>query len=536
VIPALVPLLLTLRRRALIERRKGRSARFVVWSMLSGVLLAISAAWIAAFFYTLIAVGLWWLGIVFALLVFYSYFPWAAARSIAIPLGRPRLAYYLAAESRDVGEDRIGAGLVAAAWALCRQRAPSLDDAAWIDARRDAGGRLGDTRVVATALSLAARGDRDAARTLLESVALLPEVTPWARELAGEWLAADDAERGCWRRILERAPRRAHAQLAVDGGAFGLPAEVEQVRRPTSHDEQLWPATPLTFFLEGVAARLAGIPDAPGDAALFLRWLEAPRRHATWGLYQRATATARSSEGEAPPAAPAAPVEPTASDPVGAAVGAHVAALDAHARGALERRHVVAAATAWDRALSSEGARTGILARAIDVGAPADAGHRVLDEVARTAADDLAMLVLAASLPVAELRAGANGVLASAVQRVRHRLLGDLELAVSRTAERVRARRALPAIDEWRELLALRLAHRRAVDVGGDELRRLGFPHLHTELTPWLVWLWNERREHALSDALTTWLLAEALAVGDAQAIETHARNASMPLPSRQAR
>ncbi|HVH05390.1 MAG TPA: hypothetical protein VNE71_05245, partial [Myxococcota bacterium] len=80
-----------------------------------------------------------------------------------------------------------------------------------------------------------------------------------------------------------------------------------------------------------------------------------------------------------------------------------------------------------------------------------------------------------------------------------------------------------------------RRAHRRAVAIGGDELRRLAFPHLHVELTPWLVWLWNVRHEHAVSDALTTWLLAESLAVGDTQAIETHAKNASLPLPARTA-
>ena len=31
------------------------------------------------------------------------------------------------------------------------------------------------------------------------------------------------------------------------------------------------------------------------------------------------------------------------------------------------------------------------------------------------------------------------------------------------------------------------------------------------KLTPWLVWLWNARQEHAISDALTCWLLAESL-------------------------
>jgi hypothetical protein len=527
--PFLVPLLLWARRKALAERRRGRSLRFLLITAASGAMLAVSLALILAFLWTLLRVGMWPLGALFAALVAYGYLPWLAAQTIAIPLGRPRLAYHLAAEGREVHEDPVGGGLIAAAWALNRQRAPRPADAAWIEARRDATGRLGDCRIVATALVAAARGDRDGARALLESVALIPEITPAARELAGEWLAADDAERGTWRRILERAPRRVHAQLAVDTAELGLPLHVAEVRRDGSARDQLWPATPLTFFLEGVAARLLGEPDAPGDLALFVRWLEAPRRRHTWGLLQRATASTR-PQGINHSAHPERGPEGAESKDglVTQAISVHVVALSSPSRDTVR-----AAAAAWDRALASAETRAAVLARAIDVGAPADAGHRVLDDLARTAADDLATLILSADLPIDALAGGKT--LDAALQRVRHRLLADLELAIARTAERVRRQRALPAIDEWRELIALRTAHRRAVRIGGDPLRRLAFPHLHEELTPWLVWLWNQRGEHAVSDALTCWLLSEALAVGDTQAIETHAKNATLPLPLRHA-
>ena len=525
--PFLVPLLLWARRRALQERRRGRSLRFVLITAASGAALAAALAMILAFMWTLWLVGMWPLAALFGVLVAYGYLPWLAAETIAIPLGRTRLAYHFAAEAREVHEDPVGGGLIAAAWALNRQRTLDPGDAAWIEAKRDASGRLGDCRIVATALIAAARGDRDGARALLESIALIPEVTPAARELAGEWLAADDAERGAWRRILDRAPRRAHAQLAVDSAELGLPLHVAEVRRPGAARDQLWPATPLTFFLEGAAARLLGTPGAPGDLALLVRWLEAPRRRHTWGLLQRATATPRLT-GVDVSARPEHAAEASGSkdSPLHRAVAAHIAALSApdHAK-------VGAAAAAWDQALSCAETRAVVLARAIDVGAPADAGHRVLDDLARTAADDLATLILSTDLPVDVLAGGRT--LETALQRVRHRLLADLELAIARTAERVRRKRALPAIDEWRELIALRTAHRRAVRIGGDALRRLAFPHLHEELTPWLVWLWNHRDEHAVSDALTCWLLAESIAVGDTQAIETHAKNATLPLPAR---
>jgi hypothetical protein len=49
------------------------------------------------------------------------------------------------------------------------------------------------------------------------------------------------------------------------------------------------------------------------------------------------------------------------------------------------------------------------------------------------------------------------------------------------------------------------------------------------------VWLWNDRGEHILSHAMSAWLAQEALEVGDAQALETHAQNARLRLPMRPA-
>ncbi len=512
----LAPLLLEVRRRALAARRGGRTRMFLVLTAIAAVLQVVAISWIVGFAVLLWQVGVGWLGAAYLGLVAIGYLPWTVARGVAVPLGRPRLAYHVGGMAREAKDDPVGVSLILAGWALCRQREVDADDAAWIERQRDARGRTGDARVIATALVAEARGDRAAARSLIESVAWMPEVTPIARELAGEWLAVDDAGRGEWRRILARAPRRAHAQLVVDPGELGLPDEVAAVKRPAAaKPAQVWPATPLTYFLEGVAARLVGEPDAPSDRELFVRWCEAPRRRHTWTLYRRAIA---------PRPAPAPSPEPATVEPPSDPIAAHVAAIQ-------DPSQVTAAAAAWDRALSSPDFRARVLARAIDVGAPPDAGHKVLDDLARAAGDELATLILASEVCVDSLRGG--GVLDAAVQRVRHRLLGELELAISRTSERVRARRELPAIDEWRELVALRAAHVRASRLGGAELRRLAFPHLHEALTPWLVWLWNERHEHAISDALTCWLLAEALAVGDAQAIETHGKNASLPLPAR---
>ena len=100
-------------------------------------------------------------------------------------------------------------------------------------------------------------------------------------------------------------------------------------------------------------------------------------------------------------------------------------------------------------------------------------------------------------------------------------------------AERRTTGTARAAIDEWREWVALSSAYGAAVATGGLELRRLAFPHAYTTGTSMAAWLWNSRKEYALSHAISAWLLAEALAVGDAEAIELCTRNVGLAVPTR---
>src|SRR5262245_41893561 len=90
-----------------------------------------------------------------------------------------------------------------------------------------------------------------------------------------------------------------------------------------------------------------------------------------------------------------------------------------------------------------------------------------------------------------------------------------------------------PAIDEWWEFLALRTAYDVAVIVGGLELRRLAFLHVFSKGSNMAAWLWNKREEYALSHAISKWLLDEALAVGDVEAIELGHRNCAFAVPIR---
>lgn len=424
-------------------------------------------------------------------------FPWVITRYVLIPLGWPRCAYHLARLAEWVwGKDRKGGAAVAAAWAIMRSRDPSPTAFAWVEARVAASPRLGGAQVLATGLLCAARGDRSAARALLESIESLDhEATPsMARRLANDWLCADAAEHGRWSRVRELATGCA-------------------------------PQTRMTRLLGAVAARLSGADAAPGDNRLSLLWMVAPARRTTRGLVRTAFATARRRSGSAPAdepeSDPAAPYRDVHTD----ALTAHVAALaaDATARTADD---LATLGRAWDRALYAPATRTHVLSRGAALGARDPSA--MLDELGDVVAKDIADMARAAQLPVADF-AGDSRVLHDAARELRDGLMTEIDFAFDALGQRVDEQRALAPIDEWREWLTLRELHERTAALGGLDLRRLAFPHVHSNVCSLAVWLWNDRDERVIANAMFRWLLAEAMAVGDAEAIELQGNNAALP-------
>jgi hypothetical protein len=495
-------------RRALGARRRGRRTAYLAWSAVAAITAALAIAAVAALCLVFVEAGWWWAVPPTAWLGLAPTVGWVVAERICVPRGWVRPAHALVRHAHHAGGDPGGAALVAAARALAHQAAPRAADVAYLDATAARRGRVGDAEIAAGAALAWGRGDRAAARALFESLADLAEHHPAVREIAGEWLAADDAERGAWRRILERAGE------------------------PTT-----WPATPTTVLLEGVAARLLGRPGAPSPTGLWARWLEAPHRRATLPLVRRALA-ARPAPAPTPgrPAraaatAAAAPDAPPPASPLARAIAAHVAL----ARGPVTADRLARAAAAWDHALDDADTRIAVLQRAASLGAPSTAGDRALRDLAAAAAADLAGAAGDAGLGLAPLAGASSPTLAEAARRARQRLLGDLELDFARLADRVDERAALPAADEWRGFLALRAAYDRAAAAGGLELRRLAFVHANTAVGRLAIWLWNQRDEYVLSHAMSAWLAAEALEVGDAHALEVHAANARLRLPARRA-
>ena len=241
---------------ALEQRRMGRGAvRYLALTAFAGVLEAtVIAAWLSLFF-GLLFTSYWPFGLAMALLGCAPICGLALTRYVAAPRGWVRIAYalgYFASRNRGNGN---AYGAVLAAWSL--RRCWSSKGQRWLDEKLATLGRLGDAEIIAHGLATSARGDDTDAYRLLASVDRLIEMHPAARELAGEYLAVADAEAGRWGAISARA---AHAAR--------------------------WPASSLTFFLEGLADPIVDTSKL-GGIIRWSRWLMAPHRRQTWAIWHQ---------------------------------------------------------------------------------------------------------------------------------------------------------------------------------------------------------------------------------------------------------
>ncbi|MDX2091704.1 MAG: hypothetical protein SFX73_27840 [Kofleriaceae bacterium] len=499
-----IPLLLLFRlqRYAIDARRLHRTSAHYAWTVLAALCAAVLVAVTAVITIALFQVGLWWAGLITLGPAGVPVLGLALVRRVFVPLGWYRAAYVFGYASRP-GKDPGAYALCVAAWAL--GRAPSASGEAWIASRRNTRVPLGDAEVVTTALLAAARDDIATARTLMRSTLMLAESHPAVRELAGEWLACDAAERGAWR------------ELDTDAVAARFPA------------------SPMTFLLEGIAACMLRDEHAPKAFELHARWVMAPYRRATRPLVQQAlnvapeqaTVTATDVEPEADIATP------PERAPLPRAIAAHLA----FGAGRATATTFCTTVRAWDAALTDPTTHTWLARRAIELDAPLGAVDRALRELTTVISDDLARIADAARLGAPASHGPIGEALA---RRLRHGRLDALEDAFNawiarrdQYVHRGQLASARPPIDEWREFIALQNAYAAAVTAGGVELRRLAFPHAFTTGSNMAAWLWNELREFSISHAISQWLLEEALAVGDAEAIELGHRNCALRVPTR---
>lgn len=427
------------------------------------------------------------MGYVSILITLAVLFSWLTVRWAFIPLGLVRPSYWLTLfGDLSFRPDREGGATVAAAWALLRARRASADDALWVHAKVEAAPQLRGGGVLASGLLAAWQGERADARALVESVAWMSDaaVPRVVRGIALRWLHADMAERAEWRALADET------------------------------DET---------FLVLAARRIVGHPLAPGDDTLRASFLREGRWWATRALYDRALVAKVHDDGVTPPPTPAPPSRLPVVEGGGLprALTLH-AALVTLPQTKLHAGDIGIVVRAWDDALGDETLQTQVNQRALELRASVAA--RALSDLRATVSADLARLAVGAKVGLSEL-AGDGEIARKVSWQLRDVLLAEVEALLEANRVRVEATGAASKIDEWREFVAIRRAYARAAAMGGAELRRLAFAGLHRPMCAWAVWLFNERKERAIGNAMFRWILDEAVLVGDTRTEELQRKN-----------
>lgn len=425
--------------------------------------------------------------------------PWTTTRLVVVPLGLPRVAYWLARTAEvTFADDPHGGAALAGAWALLRRRELDEGAAAWLEdkLRPTQVQTLGSAGILASGLLLAARGDRDGARTVIRTVTELDRrASPVAAQgLASDWLAADAAARGAWSEV-------AALDTIVDLG------------------RQAW-------LLSAVAQSILGAPLAPGRLGLWLRWAFAPNRRRSLPILRRALDVLDGVylESDPPAAAPKRDVV-VAGDAWSLALARH-AAVVTRSIDALEGADLLTLGRAWDAILEDRAAERILAERALLLGA--DSSARTLARLREAVEADLTALVLARAIGLDTLQeagAAASPTIERVRVRVRDHLLVGVESASDALRRRIDERRELPTVDEWREWTTLRLTYEHGTKLAGQGFRRLAFYKIHPDVTSLAVWLFNDRQQRPLGNAMFKWLLSEATAIDDARAIALQTKN-----------
>ncbi len=496
---------------AINARRQHRNWRALGYGALAGLLAGLRLTGVVLIIAALWNTEAWWAGLAFGAVMALRTMAPVLVRHVSVPLGQIRVTYALTRIQKLGANDAEGYALVASAWAA--QHASLLGSGGtardWLARRCEARGKLGDCEIATHGLlaaSLGGASSRERAWHMLTSIELSVEYHPAVRELVGEYLAVAAAERADWLALVD----------------FNAAA---------------WPASPLRFLLEGVAARCrwqahldSATPPAPRE--LWARWIMAPYRRATWPLLQRALAArvvvdATANIGVTPSVATAAAVG--MATPARSTVEQAVDALSqlAAVRNAIELAHV---ASLCHAALIAPETLAWLNQRIIATSATTTTAP-LLDLITNTMADAIAVCAQTHALQAPTLPTGKLGT--ELARRLRHGTLDTLEDDFARWAEQCQHEASGSLIAQWHTFVALKQAYETATAIGGIGLQRLAFPKVFYAGNAVAASWWNKRDEYVVSHAVSMWLLTEALRVGDAQAIELGRKNCALAVPTR---
>jgi hypothetical protein len=429
-------------------------------------------------------------------------FPWPLTRTVLIPLGLVRSAWWLTRLSDWTwGRDLRGGAAVAAVLAAWRGQPPPTsaigarwrrivtrpDDLRWARERVQRLELFGAGGAVAALLLADLDGDTDRADGLADVVAAFdPVVVPAAA-------ARLVAERTLWR--------------IADDDTRTVESRRDAIGTLASH------GSPTVRLCQALLRRDAA-PGVGVRLACAWWWLLAPRRRQTWPLLVGIRRLL--------PASPTAPVRPATPPPAADAGDALARAAARHAeltgRRDIGVDDVVTLAGLWQAGLPR--VLGWLRSRAVTLNVDAEEAAREFEAGIEAA---LRPHVERLDLGGIDLRT-LPPVLQCVVDDIRSARMDALEIAVAAWRHRLEAGIDRAPVDEFREWASLRtLAH--AVARTGSDGRCLAWETSKGVVAELAVRLWNVRRERRLANAIFRALLVEARAVGDLRTAETMAEN-----------
>jgi hypothetical protein len=383
--------------------------------------------------------------------------------NVVVPLGMPRVAYWITrwCGPAKLQREAAAGAAVYGALALARGRLPSTDLISWLETELNIGRSPRGPGVVAAGLLAALRGDRRRARALLLIADILPRrfLSRSVRAIARDWLVADAARIGNWHEVV-RLGRRGRGSLR-------------------------W-----SYALARIAERLTGDPRGCRDWQLWLCWMAAPRRIATFPLLRRALGVPNGKTcALEPPIAASLPdalaglaralEHPYADDEALArSVGGIDAVLDQPAiRARVQQRlQALGASPEVDAVLA------GLRARLGDLLVP------LIEESPRAAAGE------------------AHGaILEQARERVRARLFRDIEAQCKDYNDRQVRQRSLNELAEWNAWAVTRDQSNRLLQLSPESENAL-FHTMYTPVCNFAVFQHNTCRRIGLAYDIHSWL------------------------------
>jgi len=385
-------------------------------------------------------------------------------KAIVVPLGMPRFAYWA---TRCCGPVELmkdagaGAALYGALALARRGASPKTLD--WLAQRAKRARSVKGAGVATGGLLAALRGEHERARALFLLADTLPAklISGSVRVVARDWLVADAAQYGNWREVV-RLGRRGQQ-------GFRWSNAVAQMGR-----------------------RLLGDPDSPHDWLLWLCWLVAPRRRATWPLLRRALAVK-------PRRLPVAP-EPAVTQELPEALAAFAQGLAG--RFAQDSGSLVRAVGAVEGALARPSTRALIERRLPALGARGDA-DAIIDGFRRRVIDLVDPLI--EEQPQLAGDDDRGSLLDEAVGRIRSRLFREIGAQCKDCNERQQQQISLEALTEWEIWAAMRDAADRLLALSPGSEHAL-FHTMYVPMCNYAVFQHNICKRIALAHDIFAWL------------------------------